>query len=315
MIGKPSIEESGLSQKDFVIAPEKEIITGTINGVIPVGFHRETSRSGIPTDTEIKRLIEAVEVSSSGNGEVVFTPEYSLFTEPTLADPIVLSPNGQLLSGQESVLVAIEKVINLAKDKGKFIVLSSVCEKLALSTGREISVNTALVISPDGRIIPRRKIFPDGYDKCLTSGEWRDAIGTNLSPEERLELDTISRESLSAGALEYDYSGKNHKAVTIICYEAEDKQLLTEIPDDVDILLFPMSGLNGGIYLGTESGKKYAVGSLKLLWWGLKETIRNKDITIVSSDERTGNTLAVTFDIQGNVAMSRFSSSPLLPTG
>ena len=277
-----------------------EVPSRTVDGVVPVTFHRKCGRTEVVTSENTDDLIDRITAAAKLEGaEVIFTPEYSLFTTADKSEPIVLQ-DGAIIAGQETVVDTIQRAVSLAQTTHKTIALSTVCEQVTLQTGKEIALNTALIISQDGKITPRRK-YGDMFSMIKTDSGWSNQVMDKLSPDENAELDKLVLGTVR-NFIVTDKDGQQKSAAVIICHEVNQSAIYDRIPSDTDLVLVPISGNPGhlgGIHLDTSENRLSSFITINSIRSRMNFNTDEEPLLIAVNDERTEASAVVKFGKHG----------------
>ncbi len=235
---------------DFFVLAEQH--TADKCSIAPIPFRRY-DHYGPVTPNEVNELCFFLTLEAQKNDTyLIVTPELSSYSHPQVAQPIQFDALGEVISGQESVIMLIQKAKELARTHNTTIVLSSICEQKKLKSGKLVSYNSTLVIGPSGTIDKRRKIgdihvkndsewvdVMDIYDE-LRGGQkpLRDPTGITEAEHDEIVQDTLK--TLKPFEI-IDKTGKRHRAIILVCSEIGIDKLYDHVPDDVEIVIIPMS--------------------------------------------------------------------------
>ena len=292
-----------------VFLRETELSSKVGDNVSPIIFHREgdvgyLARAAVITQDQAHIITERIRIAADHNqSRLIFTPEYSFFSEPQVAQPITFRSDGNI-TGQEAVVDAIKQIRKVAQQKGKTIVLGSVCEAVTLTSGKDITLNTTLIIQPDGSIHYRRK-NGDQYSSLLRGDKWHYLTNDSLTDGEREEIENLTLGSISS----YPIQGNDEpmKASVLVCVESDDQQAYARVPDDTSLLIIPASGLNNphpSISLEDKFVSFRSLNSIRaMLLHGKK-----RGVTIAINDERKSLALIAKFDADGNIVSANYVS-------
>jgi hypothetical protein len=284
-------------------------------GIVPIAYSRTNSRfEEVTSDEKDALLFQIDQIIGKDKPYLIVTPEYSLYSRPKEAEPLVINDSGHVESGQGQVADAVERVMTLAKENDTTIVLGSVCEKKNLDSGREIALNTTLIVRSDGVIDSRRKT----EDVFLHEGdEWKDvsvevmtlAKGGSVEDSESLLVESEREQilDLTLGSLKTypvpnNEGGVNNIAV-LVCHERNVPQLYDRISDNVDTLVAVVS--EGGGIRNRDIKAVATYGETELIHSNLKKRIGEKPVTIVETNERGRFGSVVSVDGDGNAKSAR----------